>query len=253
MARFNGDMRELAERLGAITGITAVTLGAVRASGAARADSDCSFGLYYRAELDAARLRALGFEGTIGEPGERGRILNGGAELVIDGRQVDLLYRNLDEVEHWVAEAEDGAFEIDHADGYVSGLATYVLVGELANCEVLVGELPRPEFPEALRSSAPPRWRSVVSRCLDAAAVPGARGDVPTCVGLLAQAAIAEAHARLAERGEWELSEVGITRRAGLGAKVEATLAAAGDRPFELTRSVAAMRLALRNAPHEPK
>ena len=239
-------MRDLAERLGGIPGVVAVTLGGSRASGTAREDSDWDFGLYYRGDIRADDLRGLGFEGTVVEPGEWGRIVNGGARLVIDGERVDLLYRDVDAVEHWIAEAEAGRFEIDRVEGHVAGLPTYVLAGELATCEVLRGDLPRPSFPEALRHAAPPRWRSLAAFDLDIADVAAERGDVATCVGLLAQAAIAEAHARLAERGEWALNETLITRRAGLGTKVRSTLAAPGDRPFELSRSVSAVRLALR-------
>jgi hypothetical protein len=63
--------------------------------------------------------------------------------------------------------------------------------------------------------------------------------------GLLAKAAIEVAQAALAQRGEWALNEQGIVRRAGLGARVEAIMAAPGDRPFELVRAVTAMRTAL--------
>ena len=239
-------MHELAERLSRIPGVVAVTLGGSRATGTAPEEkSDWDLGLYYRDDLRAADLRALGFEGTVLEPGERGAIAGGGGSLVIDGKRVDLRFRSLDVVEHWLSEAAEGRFGIDHVEGHVAGRPTYVLVGELATCEVLRGELPRPTFPESLRLSAPPRWRSLATVDLDLAEAAAERGDVVTCVGLLSQAAIAEAHARLAERGEWELSERGITRRAGLGGKAQSTLAAPGDRPFELSRSVSAMRLAL--------
>ena len=242
-------MRELASRLSEIPGVLAVTLGGSRAAGTAREDSDWDFGLYHRGEIDAEDVRKLGFEGTVVEPGEWGRIVNGGAWLTVEGQRVDLLYRDLDVVEHWLSEAEKGRFEIDRVEGHVAGLPTYVLAGELATCEVLHGELPRPAFPDALRESAPPRWRSLAAFALELADAHAARGDVVPCVGLLAQAAIAEAHARLAERGEWSLGEKQLARRAGLGAHVESTLAAAGDRPFELSRSVAAMRVALRRGP----
>jgi hypothetical protein len=71
------------------------------------------------------------------------------------------------------------------------------------------------------------------------------RHDVVACAGLLAKAAIEAAQAALAERGEWALNEQGIVRRAGLGARVEAIIAAPGHRPFELARAVTAMRAAL--------
>src|SRR5918996_2655521 len=152
-------MRHLADRLRAIPGVVAVTLGGSRSAGTEVADSDWDFGLYYRGEISADDVRALGFEGTVVEPGAWGRLVNGGAWLTVEGERVDLLYRDLDAVEHWLAEAEAGRFEVDAVEGYVAGMATYVLAGELALAEVLVGELPRPTFGERLRESAPPRWR----------------------------------------------------------------------------------------------
>jgi hypothetical protein len=53
-------------------------------------------------------------------------------------------------------------------------------------------------------------------------------GGVVSCAGLLAKAAIEVAEAALAERGEWGLTEKRIVRRAGLGARVEAIMAAPG-------------------------
>jgi predicted nucleotidyltransferase len=148
-------MRELAERLHGIPGVAAVTLGGSRATGNARSESDWDFGLYYRGRISADDVRALGFEGEVVEPGEWGRLVNGGASLTVDGQRVDLLYRDLDVVEHWVAEAEAGRYEVDRVEGYVAGMATYVLAGELALAEVLAGELPA-RVPGPLRESAPP-------------------------------------------------------------------------------------------------
>ena len=95
--------------------------------------------LYYRGPLDAANLRELPFEGDVAEPGAWGRLMNGGASLTVDGRRVEVIYRDLDAVEHWVAEASEGRFEIDAVDGWLAGMPTYVLVGELASCEALPG------------------------------------------------------------------------------------------------------------------
>ena len=200
--------------------------------------------LYYRGTLDAAELRELPFEGDVSEPGAWGRLVNGGASLAVEGRRVDVTYRDLDAVERWVAEASEGRFEIDAVDGWLAGMPTYVLVAELATCEALAGELPRPEFPAALRESATRRWRDAAASVLEIAESLAVRGDVAACVGLLAKAAVAAAQARLAERGEWALSEGGIVRRAGLG-RTEAILAATGDRPLDLERAVSRIRVAL--------
>jgi Nucleotidyltransferase domain len=244
--RKTGVMRELAERLRDLPGVVAVTLGGSRATGeTAREGSDWDFGLYYRDRISAEDVRALGFEGEVVKPGAWGRLVNGGARLTVDGQRVDLLYRELDAVEHWLAEAEAGRYEVDRVDGYVAGMATYVLAGELAVAEVLAGQLPRPAFGEPLRESAPPRWRASAAFSLGVAAPIAERGDVATCVGLLTKAAIEAAQARLAERGEWALNEKGIARRAGVGRRAESILAAPGDRAFELGRSVELMRVAL--------
>ncbi len=237
-------MEHIAERLAEIPGVVAVTLGGSRARGEEREDSDWDFGLYYRGRIRAEDVRALGYEGTVVEPGDWGRLVNGGAWLTIDGARVDLLYRDLDQVEHWTAGAEEGRFEIDRVEGFVAGMPTYALAGELALARILVGELPRPSFPDALRASAPRRWFGSAEFSLDVAEAAAGRADTVACGGLLARAAIAAAQARLAERGEWALNEKGIVRRAGIG-HVDAVLAAIGSSPHELGRSVFAVRVAL--------
>jgi hypothetical protein len=238
-------VRHLAEKLREIPGVVAVTLGGSRSAGTEAADSDWDFALYYRGQLLADDVRALGIEGTVSEPGEWGRLMNGGAWLRVEGERVDLLYRDLDFVEHCVDEAEEGRYEVELLGGSVAGMASYVLVGELALAEVLAGDLPRPDFPQALRDSAPGRWRARAAFSLAIAEAAAERHDVVSCAGLLAKAAVEAAQAALAEKGEWALTEKGIVRQAKLGARVEAILAAPGDRAFELARAVTAMRAAL--------
>ncbi len=110
-------------------------------------------------------------------------------------------------------------YEVDQVEGYLAGMATYVLAGELALAEVLAGELPRPEFPAALRQVAPGRWHDSAAFSLATADTAAARHDVVSCAGLLAKAAIEVAQAAQAERGEWTLNEKGIVRRAGRRAR----------------------------------
>lgn len=210
-------MRSIAERLAKVPGVVAVTLGGSRASGTATDDSDWDFGLYYRGTIDPDDIRALGWPGQVFGPGDWGRIVNGGAWLTIDGIKVDLIYRDIDVITHWVAEAEEGRFEIQREVGYVAGIATYVLVGELALGEVLSGELPRPSFPEPLRSSAPPMWFRLAAGALFFADVHAHRGDAVAALANLGQAVLSTAQGRLAEAGEWALNEKRIIDRADLG------------------------------------
>jgi hypothetical protein len=237
-------MANLVESLMGIPGVAAVARTGGEHAVGPRTWGEPAYLLYYRGAFASAELRELEFEGDVGEPGARGSVMNGGASLTVEGRRVEVIYRDLDAVEHWVAEASDGRFEIDMADAWLAGVPTYVLVGELATCEVLAGELPRPEFPGALREAGARRWRDTAARALEIAESLASRADVAGCAGLLARAAVATAQARLAERGEWALGEGGIVPRAGLG-RAEAILAAIGDRPLDLERAISRMRVTL--------
>lgn len=206
----------LAARLAEIPGVVAVTLGGSRATGTHRVDSDWDFGLYYRGTIDPDDVRSLGWAGQVFGPGDWGRLVNGGAWLQVDGQAVDLVYRDLDDVLRWTAAAEQGRFEIQREVGYVAGIATYVLAGELAINEVLVGELPRPSFPDLLRQTAPPLWYRLAAGALAVGRQHADRGDTIAAVANLGQAVLATAQARLAARQEWALNEKGIVARAGL-------------------------------------
>jgi hypothetical protein len=209
-------VREVAGRLAQIPGVVAVMLGGSRATATATPDSDWDFGLYYRGTIDPDDVRALGWTGQVFAPGEWGRLVNGGAWLEIDGAKVDLIYRDLDEVLRWTAEAEQGRFEIQREIGYVAGIATYVLAGELALGEVLVGDLPRPSFPDPLRENAPPRWYRLAAGALQFAEVHARRGDRVASLANLGLAVLATAQGRLAAASEWALNEKRIVSRAGL-------------------------------------
>src|SRR4051794_32097328 len=134
-----------ADRLAALPGVHAVTLGGSRAQQTHVPDSDWDLALYYRGGFDPADLRAIGWEGEVSGIGEwGGGVFNGGAWLTIDGRHVDVHYRDLDVVEHELAEAEQGRFRVEPLMFHLAGIPTYLLVAELVINKVLCGEVPRP-------------------------------------------------------------------------------------------------------------
>lgn len=217
------DPKALAPALMRIPGVVAVTLGGSRAAGTATPTSDWDLGLYYRGTIDPADVRALGYPGAVSAPGEWGRIVNGGAWLTIDGERVDLIYRDLDEVVHWTAEAEAGRFEVFREIGYVAGIATYSLAGELALGRVLAGVLDRPAaFPDALRASAPPRWQRLAAGAMYFARVHTERGDRVAATANAMLAVLATAHAVVTSRGQWVLNEKRLVDAAGLTATADA-------------------------------
>ncbi|GAB2754539.1 nucleotidyltransferase domain-containing protein [Salinifilum aidingensis] len=207
----------VADGLAALPGVVAVSLGGSRAEGTHRADSDWDVALYYRGGFDAEDLRALGWPGEVFDPGDWGRVFNGGAWLEVDGRPVDVHYRDLDDVEFHLAEARQGRFAWEPLLFHLAGIPGYLVVGELAINRVLRGDLPRPEFPAALRRSAPEVWWQQADLGLSYARANHApAGRAAQTAGAVAQAACQAAHAVLAARGEWVTNEKRLLRRAGL-------------------------------------
>ncbi len=229
----------VAERLATLPGVRAVALGGSRATGVHSPDSDWDFAIYYRGEFDPADLRALGWPGEVGEIGGwGGGVFNGGAWLEIDGRPVDVHYRDLDVVEYETAEAEQGRFRWEPLLFHLAGIPSYLLVAELALARTLSGDLPRPAYPQALRIAAPRFWRDRANLTLRYArgAYP-ARGAVTEVAGALATAATQTAHAVLAARGEWVTNEKRLLERAELRG-VDAIIAGLSAEPAALTAAL---------------
>ncbi|MFF8814026.1 nucleotidyltransferase domain-containing protein [Streptomyces pactum] len=208
----------VADRLAALPHVRAVTLGGSRAAGTHRPDSDWDFAVYYRGPFSPEDLRALGWPGEVfGIGAWGGGVFNGGAWLDIDGRHVDVHYRDLDEVEHHLAEARQGRYRVERLLFHLAGVPTYLVVAELAVNRVLRGELPRPEYPEPLRRRAAEQWWGDARLTLAyARAAHAARGNLADCAGAVATAACQTAHAVLAARGEWVTNEKKLLERAGL-------------------------------------
>ena len=160
----------------------AVALGGSRAQGTEAEDSDWDFALYYRGSIDPDDVRALDYPGEVFAPGEWAFPMNGGAWLRVDGERVDLIYRDLDDVERRIEETRLGRWELYRVPGYVCGMASYVLAGEVALGRVLIGELATVTFPEPLRSSAPPRWRWESGYAIEQAEVHARRNEVAGCL-----------------------------------------------------------------------
>ncbi|MFF5572201.1 nucleotidyltransferase domain-containing protein [Streptomyces luteogriseus] len=230
----------VADRLALLPAVEAVTLGGSRAQGTERPGSDWDLAVYYRGAFDPADLRAVGWEGEVCEIGAwGGGVFNGGAWLTIEGRSVDVHYRDLDVVEHELAEAEAGRFRVEPLMFHLAGIPTYLLAAELAINKVLWGELPRPgAYPRALRESAPAHWHGMAEATLAYARAGHAPKNAVTQVaGAIALAATQTAHAVLAGRGQWVTNEKGLVARAGL-AEVDAVVRDLTDGPAALARAV---------------
>ncbi len=226
-------------RLAALPGVTAVALGGSRAAGRHRPDSDWDFAVYYRGVFSPETLRALGWPGEVCEVGGwGGGVFNGGAWLTVDERHVDVHYRDLDDVEHQLAEANEGRFHIERLLFHLAGIPSYLVVAELAGARVLHGRLPRPQYPDALRRTAPGQWWNSAAATLSyARAAHAPRGHLTDCAGALAGAACQAAHAVLAARGVWVTNEKTLLDQAGLR-DVDRLLTDLTPRPEALTAAL---------------
>lgn len=233
----------VADRLAALPGVRAVALGGSRAAGTHRPDSDWDLAVYYRDGFDPADLRAIGWPGEVSAIGGwGGGVFNGGAWLRIDGRPVDVHYRDLAVVEYETAEARAGRFRVEPLMFHLAGIPSYLVVGELAVNRVLRGTLPRPGYPAALRAAAPGVWRDRAEATFAYAAANHAPyGRLAQCAALVTQATTYAGHAVLAARGEWPTNEKALLVRAGL-AEVDGLVAAATPDPDALRTLVDAAR-----------
>ncbi|MET8771547.1 nucleotidyltransferase domain-containing protein [Streptomyces sp. NPDC004658] len=231
-----------ADRLAALPTVRAVALGGSRAEGTHRPDSDWDLAVYYRGPFDPDDLRALGWPGEVCDIGGwGGGVFNGGAWLTIDGRRVDVHYRDLDTVEYELAEAGEGRFRVEPLLFHLAGIPTYLIVAELALNQVLRGDLPRPAaYPPALRRTAFDHWSGAARATLSYARAHHApHGRLTETAGALATAAIQCAHAVLAVRGAWVTNDKRLLERAGLRG-IDAVLGALRAEPGALTDAVAA-------------
>ncbi|MYT70413.1 MULTISPECIES: nucleotidyltransferase domain-containing protein [unclassified Streptomyces] len=253
----------LADILAALPGVHAVALGGSRAQGTHTPDSDWDTAVYYRGSegLFAPRhLRAAGWEGEATEIGGwGGGVFNGGGWFDVEGRRVDVHYRDLDDIERILADAEEGRFRVESLMFHLAGIPSYLVVAELAVNRVLRGTAPRPDgYPDALRRTAPEEWWGRARITLHYARVGNApKGGRTEVVGAVAVAAMSAAHAVLAARGEWVTNEKRLLERAGLRA-VDAIVTDPGlglvelvDRAEELL--AAAVAEALQTVPEAPK
>jgi len=190
----------------------------------------------YRSRDQAARV------------GEWGPVVNGGGWLTVAGLPVDVLFRDLDTIKVWLREAEQGRFEVCVQSGYVVGAPTYLPVGELALCKPITGELPRPTFPSALAAAARSGWQGRASVSLLFAHGRARLADVVCCTGMLTDAILCTAHARLAWRREWVLNEKRLVEHVGLGV-LQSALARPGGTIEELLATVAIVTGALDGDP----
>ncbi len=135
----------LVRAFGGVPGIRAIVLGGSRARGEAGPDSDYDIGLYYEPDnpIDVGRLAKAAVllpgaaRSSVTAVGEWGPWVNGGAWLTVDGRRVDLLYRDLGKVRDVIEACSEGRVERAYQPGHPHAFVSAIYMGEVAQCQVL--------------------------------------------------------------------------------------------------------------------
>jgi len=135
----------LVRAFGGVPGVRAIVLGGSRARGEATAQSDYDIGLYYEPDsaIDVGRLAKAAMllpgaaSSSVTAIGEWGPWINGGAWLAVDGRRVDLLYRDLGKVRAVIDACRAGKIERVYQPGHPHAFVSSIYMGEVALARVL--------------------------------------------------------------------------------------------------------------------
>lgn len=133
---------QLVNALQQIPGVQAVVLGGSYARGAQREGSDLDIGIYYSEQAPFAIDDIRHLAGSLSQSGdpvvtsfyEWGAWVNGGAWINTRAGKVDLLYRNLDQVQRTIDDARQGISHHDYGQQPAYGFYSVIYLAETAVC-----------------------------------------------------------------------------------------------------------------------
>lgn len=207
-----------------VPGVAAVVLGGSRARGTATAVSDYDLGLYFRRKhpLDtAALLHAI--RPLVDDPetaavttiGEWGPWIVGGGWLRIDGRKVDLLYREIEAVDAVITEASAGRIAMHYQPGHPHGFCSAHWMGEVALCRplhdpegaVMALKARTQPYPRALAQALIGKFGWEIRFSIENARLGAARGDATHVAGCAYRALCCAAQVLFALNAQYLINE----------------------------------------------
>ena len=149
-------LERLVDNLSKVPHVAAVVLGGSYASGMQRSTSDLDIGLYYFEAEPFSIDEIKSVANDISRPGslptvtgfyEWGAWVNGGAWIHTPQGKVDFLYRNLDQIQRTIAEAQQGISHHDYDQQPTYGFYSVIYLAETQICiplydpEMLIAKL----------------------------------------------------------------------------------------------------------------
>ena len=258
-------LQQLVGELSALPGIAAIVLGGSYAEGAQTAASDMDIGLYYRAEdpFRVREVREVAQRVAVQPPTVTGYYawgpwVNGGAWIQTAAGKVDFLYRNIDQVEQTIDEAQAGIVRHDFSQQPTFGFYSLIYLAETQICVPLydphhvVAHLKSrvAEYPAELKQRVVADSLWAVEFTLLHADNYAAKGDVYNTVGCLTRCATNLAQALFALNETYFLTDKRALRTIAAfalqperyGERLCAILACPGGDMAGLQASVAAVR-----------
>lgn len=259
-------LNTIVKQVSAVRGVQAVVLGGSYARGTAKPASDLDIGLYYRedAPFDLDDIRRVAAALAPGNPPDVtdfygwGQWVNGGAWIHTPVCKVDFLYRNIDQVQRAIDDAEQGILHHDFNQQPAYGFYSVIYLAETQVCLPLYDPSGAVEQLKARVAVYPPllKARTVASTLWMAefsllhADGYGASANVYAAVGSLTRAAAFMTQALFALNETYFMTDK--TAMQEIAAfdlaperyveRLSAILARPGAAPAELARSVQAMR-----------
>lgn len=225
-------LARIVPRLADVTGVAAIVLGGSRARGTATATSDHDIGLYFEPDtpLDTGQLVSVARDlvddpvsATVTAVGGWGPRIVGGGWLCIDGRKVDLLYRDIEKVAAVIADCHAGRIAMDYQAGHPHGFCSAIWMGEVALCRPLHDprgaiaglKATTAPYPEKLREALVERFLWEVSFSIWNAAIAIPRGERTHIAGCAYRALGCAGQVLFALNRRYLINEKGALAEAG--------------------------------------
>ncbi len=258
--------------LSRVPNVAAVVLGGSYASGAQHSTSDVDIGVYYHEAAPFSIDEIKHVAGTLARPGalptvtgfyEWGRWVNGGAWIDTEAGEVDFLYRNLDQVQQAIQDAQQGIVQHDYDQQPANGFYSVGYLAETQICVPLYDPASRiarlkqqvEPYPAKLKQQtvAGALWGAEFT--LHFARGFAAQADVYSTVGCLVRAAAGLTQALFALNERYFLSDKRVMETlatfrvlpSGYVSQITRRLACPGGTAAELSETVAELEAAWRS------